>query len=130
MAMRASQVARLEVATETLQMGEGPDIGFLHDVLGLAVVAQDAAGDPVEPAIVRLHDRANGAFLARAGAPDQFGVFRFAGRNPGYLWLGRHDQLGWETLLLNVGCPSPEKVPASKKRRRSAPDDTFQRTIH
>ena len=55
-------------------MRERPDIGFLHHVLGLAVVAQNAAGDPVKPAIVRLHDEANGRLIAPAGAPDQFGL--------------------------------------------------------
>ena len=55
-------------------MGEGPDVGFLDHVFGFAVVAQDAAGDPVEPAIVRLHDRANGRLVAATGALDQFGV--------------------------------------------------------
>src|SRR5207247_6088636 len=54
--------------------GERPDIGFLHHVLGLAVVAQDSAGEPVEPAIVRLHDRADRRLIALAGAPDQFGL--------------------------------------------------------
>src|SRR4051812_2988014 len=93
-------------------MSESADIGFLNDVFSLAVVAQDAAGEPVKPAVVRFHDGMNGALLSLAGAPHEIGVFRFAGRNPGYLWLGRHDQ-GWE---LNVGCPSPEKVPASKNK--------------
>ena len=55
-------------------MGERADIGFLDHVLGLAVIAQDAAGDPVEPAIVRLHDGANGRLVAAAGAPDQVGI--------------------------------------------------------
>ena len=62
------------VAAKTVEMGECPDIGFLDDVLGLAVVAQDAAGEPVEPAIVRLHDRADRRLIAAAGAADQFGV--------------------------------------------------------
>jgi hypothetical protein len=33
-------------------------IGFLQGFLGFAVVAQNAARDPVEPAIVPRHDRA------------------------------------------------------------------------
>src|SRR5258707_379205 len=57
------------VAAEILKMGECPDIGFLHHVLGLAVVAQDSAGEPVKPAIVRLHDRADRRLIAVAGAP-------------------------------------------------------------
>src|SRR6266478_5756368 len=55
-------------------MRECPDIGFLHHVLGFTVIAQDSAGAPVKPAIVRLHDRANGWLIALAGAPDQFGL--------------------------------------------------------
>ncbi len=90
MAIRASQVARLEIAAEIIEMRERPDIGFLDHVLGLAVVAQDAAGKPVEPAIVGLHDDANGRLVAPAGASDQFGL-----RDPGGsdLWnfCGAHD---------------------------------------
>ena len=36
------------IAAELFQMREGADVGFLHDVLGFAVVAQDAAGQPVK----------------------------------------------------------------------------------
>ena len=105
MAIRASQVERLGVATKTLEMRESPDIGFLHDVLGLAVVAQDAAGKPVKPAIIRLHDGANGRLVAGAGARDQFGVAIRDGSN---LWgLGvAHDWAARsvDRLLLTVGC--------------------------
>ena len=69
------------IAAKTLQMREGADVGFLHHVLGLAVVAQDAAGEPVKPAIVRLHDRADRRLVAGAGAADQFGVAGPGGRN-------------------------------------------------
>src|SRR5712671_5973519 len=55
-------------------MGESPDVSLLDHVLGFAVVAQDSAGEPVEPAIVRLHDRANRRFIAAAGAGDQFDI--------------------------------------------------------
>ena len=44
MAMRDSQVDRLESPRKLFQMREGADVGLLHHVLGLAVVAQDAAG--------------------------------------------------------------------------------------
>ena len=67
-------------------MGEGPDVGLLDDVLGLAVVAQDSAGKPVEPAIVRLHDGANGRLVAAAGAPDQFGIAGPDGSNLRGAW--------------------------------------------
>ena len=79
-----------EVATETFEMRERPDIGFLDHVLGFAVVAQDAAREPVEPAIVRLHDRADRGLVAVAGALDQFG-FRAAGGDLRYLRLAHGD---------------------------------------
>jgi hypothetical protein len=53
------------VAAERIEMGEGPDIGLLHDILGLAVIAHDAARDPVEPLIVCLDDGAAGVAVAR-----------------------------------------------------------------
>src|SRR5579859_1081451 len=61
-------------------MRERPDIRFLNDVLGFAVVAQNAAGDPVEPAIVRLHDRPDGRLIAAARTSDQFEICGRGGR--------------------------------------------------
>src|SRR3981081_4194028 len=72
-------------------MRERADIGFLHHVLGLAVVAQDAAGDPVKPAIVRLHDRANGRLIAISGALDQLGVGSPDGSNLWCLCVAHED---------------------------------------
>ena len=77
------------VAAKLLQMREGADIGFLHDVLGLAVVAQDAAGEPVQPAIVRLHDRANRRLVAGKRAADQFGIVRCRGERFAVTWAWR-----------------------------------------
>src|SRR5436190_22613162 len=100
-------------------MGERPDIGFLHHVLGLAVVAQDSAGEPVEPAIVRLHDRADRRLIALAGAPDQFGL----SAPDGSYWrclCGAHDDFArsGNTLLLmgwmrqrQTGSRTSEKTP-------------------
>ena len=105
MAMRASQVASARIAAKTVEMGEGPDIGLLHHILGLAVVAQDAAGEPVEPAVVRLHDAADGGFIARQRAGDQRGV-----GGPGCVYLRKgcvaHGGLARsvDRLLLTVGC--------------------------
>ena len=72
-------------------MGEGADIGVLHDVLGLAVVAQDAARQPIEPAVVGLHDRAHGSLVARERAADQFGV---AGAGGGDCGMGAWRMIG------------------------------------
>ena len=55
-------------------MREGTNVGFLHDVLGLAVVTQDTAGDPIELAIIRLHDGTDRAFVAGARATNQFQI--------------------------------------------------------
>jgi hypothetical protein len=71
------------IAAKIFQMREGADIGFLHYVLGLAVVAQDAAGKTIEPAVVRLHDGAEGSFVTGKRPPYQLGVAGFDGR---YLW--------------------------------------------
>ena len=64
------------IAAKLAKMREGADIGLLDHVLGLAVVAQDAAGEPVEPAVVGLDDRANRRLVAGQRAPYQleFGV--------------------------------------------------------
>jgi hypothetical protein len=43
------------LAAEAGELAEGPQIGFLHDVLGLRVVRQDATGDAEEPLVVAPH---------------------------------------------------------------------------
>ena len=78
------------IAAKTFQMREGADVGLLHHVLGLAVVAQDAAGEPVEPAVVRLHDGANRRLVARQRPPHQLGVAGVDGRDLRYVGLA-HD---------------------------------------
>jgi hypothetical protein len=78
------------IAAEFRKMRERPDIGLLHNVLGLGVVAQDAAGQPVKPAVIRLHDRTDGRLVALAGARDQFGFGDSEGSN-WRGWCGAHD---------------------------------------
>ena len=63
------------------------DIGFLHDIRALRHHTQDAAGEPVQPAIIRLHDRANRSLVAGKRPPHQFGVAGVAGRDLRYLGL-------------------------------------------
>jgi hypothetical protein len=48
------------------------DIGLLHDVLGLAVVAKNAAGDAVKPAVVPQRDRPHGSLIAQTRPNQQF----------------------------------------------------------
>ena len=55
-------------------MCEGADVSLLHHVLGLAVVAQDAAGKPVEPAVIGLHDGANRGLVTGQRPADQVEV--------------------------------------------------------
>ena len=47
-------------------MGERTDVGFLDDILGLAIVPQDTACNAVQPAIVFLYHRPNRGFFACA----------------------------------------------------------------
>src|SRR3979409_1009839 len=84
-------------------MRERADIGFLHYILGFAVVAQNSAGDPVEPAIVRLHDRANGRLVALAGALDQFGLSGPDGRYLRDLCAAHDDLALFDNTLLPRG---------------------------
>src|SRR2546430_13942391 len=90
-------------------MGERPDIGFLDDVLSLAVIAQDAAGETKEPAIIRLHDGTRRRLVTGEDAADQFGIVGACGRDPGSLCLA-HGTSG-NTLGLWVGCDGSAKVP-------------------
>jgi hypothetical protein len=55
-------------------MGKGVDIGFLDDIFGFSIVPQDAAGDPVKPAIVPLHDGAKRCIVTGKRAPHEFGI--------------------------------------------------------
>jgi hypothetical protein len=61
-------------------MGEGPQVTFLHGILGLAIVALVAARDAIEPLVLFLHDGAKRPALAGHGEADQFGVIQ-PGRN-------------------------------------------------
>src|ERR1700716_2398840 len=72
------------IAAKVLQMREGADIGLLDHILGFAVVAQDAAGDPVEPTIIPLHDGAEGRAVAGGCAPHQLRVVGAGGSLRGW----------------------------------------------
>ena len=73
MAMRDSQVDSPDFAPEAVEMSKGADIGFLHHILGFAVVAQDAAREAVKPAVVGLHDLAERGLVTASRAIDQLG---------------------------------------------------------
>jgi hypothetical protein len=55
-------------------MGKSADIGFLDGIFGFGVVPQDAAGDPVKPTIVPLHDDAKCSIVTRKRSPYEFGI--------------------------------------------------------
>ena len=59
------------VAAKHVEAGEGADIGFLHDVFGFRVIAQDAARNAEQAAVVPAGDGANGGLVARARQIDQ-----------------------------------------------------------
>ena len=73
--MRASQVPSRASPRKEFEPGEGPDIGFLQRILGFKVIAQDAAGDAVEPLIVLANDQRDGARILTAGAGHELGFF-------------------------------------------------------
>lgn len=54
-------------------MGESADIGFLNDILGFAVAAQNSARQTIEPAVVGLHDLAQRGLVMAPRPLDQFG---------------------------------------------------------
>ena len=107
------------IASKALQMREGADIGFLHDVLGLAVVAQDAAGEPVQPAIIRLHDRANRSLVAGKRPPHQFGVAGAGESDLRYLGLA-HDGFT-NNRVLGLDAPRQKRFRKYLIRNMAAP---------
>ena len=62
------------IAAKAVQMGKGVDIRFLDHIFGFAIIPQDAAGDPVKPAIVPLHDGAKRRVVTGERAPNEFGI--------------------------------------------------------
>jgi hypothetical protein len=55
-------------------MGKSVDIRFLDGIFGFAVISQDAAGDPVKPAIVPLHDGAERPVVTGECTPNELGI--------------------------------------------------------
>src|SRR5215467_11088650 len=61
-------------AAERRQVGEAAQIGLLQHVLRFYVIADDAAGKAIEPAVVPLHDRAHRRLVAPQRSRDQLCV--------------------------------------------------------
>ena len=55
-------------------MGKSVDIRFLDGIFGFAVISQDAAGDPVKPAIVPLDGGAERRVVTGERTPNEFGI--------------------------------------------------------
>lgn len=67
------------IAAKAAEMGKGFDIRFLDHIFGFAVIPQNAAGDPVQPAIVPLHDGAKRRVVTGERTPNEFGIVGRAG---------------------------------------------------
>ena len=52
-------------------MREGAAVGFLDDVLRLAIIPDYAARDAIKAAVVSLHDQAHRRWIILDGARDQ-----------------------------------------------------------
>src|SRR5690606_3130746 len=68
------------LTAEPVEMREGADIGLLHDVLRLVIVADDAARDPVELPVVRSDDQPALIAVARPRPDHQLEIGRQADR--------------------------------------------------
>src|SRR5581483_4286002 len=107
---------KARVAAKTVEMGESPDVGFLDDILGLCVVAQDAAGEPVQKAIVVLDDGADRRLIAATGAGNEvvgwrLGRFRCLCLAHGA--IPEHDSRDWMTDF-----PEGSQIFANKNGRQ------------
>ena len=59
------------ISCKIIEMREGFEVTFLQSVLGLGIVAQDAARDSIKTLVVPLDQGADREFVALTGARDQ-----------------------------------------------------------
>lgn len=71
--------AKARSAAEPVKMREGVDIGVLDSLFGLAVVFQDAAGDPEKPLVVAPHNRLKCRAIPCQRPRDQAGIVQTGG---------------------------------------------------
>jgi hypothetical protein len=57
-------------------MVERRNIGLLDDVFSIGVVTKHTSRDPIEAAIVTLHDAAEGVGIPGKRTPHQFGILQ------------------------------------------------------
>ena len=88
-------------------MGEGADIGLLHGILSLGIVAQNAAGDAEQPLVIAADQSADGILVAGPDPGDQRGI------GGGIrLCLGRRHGVAQALLFCSkLGCSRTAEVP-------------------
>ena len=95
----------LRLAAEGVELRERPHIGFLHDILGLGVVAHDRARHPEQPLVVALDERANGALAALPGQRDK--LFIAVPAKLGLMSKASHLHVDVSLLRLMSRCTTP-----------------------
>jgi len=59
------------LAAKRVERGNGPQVGVLHRLLSIGVIAEDAAGDAPQTSIVPLHHRGHRRLAAVTDVVDQ-----------------------------------------------------------
>jgi hypothetical protein len=67
------------IAAKAAEIGKGFDIRFLDHIFGFGFIPQNAAGDPVQAAIVPLHDDAKRHVVTGERTPNEFDIVGRAG---------------------------------------------------
>ena len=126
MVILESHVAETRIPAKAAKMGKRFDIGFLDGVLGFALVAQNAARDPVQAAVVPLHDGAERRVVPVKGPPDEFGI----GGLGGDIWRGRysHEGLPFTRLDAAAGERFPDRPVIAAVSLHFQPPVVIQRT--
>ena len=86
-------------------MGERADVGLLEGILGLGIVAKDAARNAIKAPVVAAHKGADRAFVAGDGECDQ-------GRLIGRQRRGGAAKMGGIARHLPIRWSAARKVPA------------------
>src|SRR3954462_13395840 len=76
------------LAAVLCKMRERGNVGLLHGIFGFRVVSQHTSGNPIETAVVSLHNRTKGIGISREYAPHEFRVVRSGSSRPLGLELG------------------------------------------
>ena len=71
------------MAPEAVEVRKGAEIALLDDILGFAVVAQNAASHAIETSIVALHNRTHRFGILAACKLDELGLIQVGDDCPG-----------------------------------------------